>query len=157
MRSLKSDIGIFWKEQCKDWRPIFAKRNNNSSSIDPTIKKNRNINMVYSCLNCTYYTHGDIGDLLNHISGKHCVEVKAGNIHFAHCNSCPRTNGHGRRLSSFEIVRDHLWNQHGIEISEDWYIYSCKEIAKYRFIDSFEYGEKKISETSLLISLLIFL
>ena len=55
--------------------------------------------------------------IINHVRGYHGIDVKNGNSHYAHCNDCPRTNGHGRRLSSEEAVIDHLLEDHGVSIS----------------------------------------
>ena len=76
--------------------------------------------MVFCC-GCGFRTSGDVYDLLGHVRGKHYVEVRLGNCHYAHCNEdgCLRQNGHGRRLNSFESLQDHLIERHGIDIWEE--------------------------------------
>jgi hypothetical protein len=76
--------------------------------------------MGYWC-ECGYRTCGTLEDLLGHVRGHHDVCVNLGQSHFAYCNEdgCLRTNGHGRRLSSFEYLRDHLEDRHCVEIGED--------------------------------------
>jgi hypothetical protein len=78
--------------------------------------------MGYWC-GCGYATNGTLEDLLGHVRGCHDVCVRLGHIHFAHCNEdgCLRTNGHGRRLSSFEALQNHLNDEHCVEIGEGEY------------------------------------
>lgn len=63
-------------------------------------------------------------DIINHVRGKHDVDVKTGHSHFAHCNEdyCLRTNGHGRRLHDMRMVIRHLSDRHYIEIEEFYYV-----------------------------------
>ena len=56
--------------------------------------------------------------MLAHIRGQHDVEIRLGNCHFAHCNECERSNGHGRRLPSEYKLLQHLEDVHCIEITE---------------------------------------
>ena len=56
------------------------------------------------------------GDIINHIRGVHDVHVNTGHRHFAHCNDCPRRNGHGKTLGCMEDVIDHLNDVHGIDV-----------------------------------------
>ena len=57
---------------------------------------------------------GDIDSFISHVRGKHGVDVRLGNIHWAHCNDCTKSNGHGRRLSSVYSLIDHLEEMHGV-------------------------------------------
>ena len=72
----------------------------------------------YTCLTCGFHTNGDLDDFLGHIRGAHDIDVKAGNIHYAHCNesNCERSNGHGRRINSFRSLQAHLERDHNIDI-----------------------------------------
>lgn len=73
------------------------------------------------CCGCGYRTSGDVDDLLGHVRGMHDVEVRLGNVHYAHCNEyqCCRQNGHGRRLNSFESLQHHLDHSHYVDIWEE--------------------------------------
>eukprot|EP00798_Chlamydomonas_sp_ICE-L_P028773 gene28773-31956_t len=58
--------------------------------------------------------------ILEHVRGKHDLDVRLGNCHFAHCNevTCTRSNGHGRRLGSWYALFQHLENRHYVCITE---------------------------------------
>lgn len=68
------------------------------------------------CCDCGYgygSNHGALGEnVIAHVFGKHGIDIKTGCLHFAHCNDCPRSNGHGRRLPSMQAVIDHLNDCH---------------------------------------------
>jgi hypothetical protein len=73
---------------------------------------------------CLYQCHCGFGsatgayavDIINHVRGCHYIDVRTGQCHFAHCNDCPRQNGHGKRLEDMDQVIEHLSDRHGIEI-----------------------------------------
>jgi len=46
--------------------------------------------------------------IINHIRGTHNIDINKGNSHYAHCHDCEKSNGHGRRLSSFGNMLVHL-------------------------------------------------
>mmetsp|Transcript_19431 Transcript_19431/g.29980 ORF Transcript_19431/g.29980 Transcript_19431/m.29980 type:complete len:83 (-) Transcript_19431:162-410(-) len=75
---------------------------------------------LYQCEQCNFGTkHGATEEsLVDHIRGCHCMDVHLGNAHYAHCNDCPRSNGHGRRFASFQHLLEHLSDVHGYECSE---------------------------------------
>jgi hypothetical protein len=58
--------------------------------------------------------------MCQHVSSCHNVRVQADagtHTGYAYCNSCPRRNGHGRRLPSFRDVQNHLLD-HNIDVRE---------------------------------------
>ena len=73
---------------------------------------------LYCCGDCNYGTNKGAFDyaIIDHIRGKHRVDVVNGCSHSTYCNDCPRTNGHGRRLPCMESVIDHLSDRHNIDI-----------------------------------------
>jgi hypothetical protein len=60
--------------------------------------------------------------IIRHIRESHDIDIKKGytgnsvsaGSHYFHCNDCPRANGHGRLLGTFDRVRDHLETSHGV-------------------------------------------
>jgi hypothetical protein len=72
--------------------------------------------MWYEC-SCGFgsRTGASAEHLIDHVRGCHDIDVKTGYRHFAHCNDCPRGNGHGRTLENMDEVIDHLEN-YGVSI-----------------------------------------
>lgn len=54
---------------------------------------------------------------IDHVRGKHGIDVKAGHSHWAHCNeaTCERSNGHGRRIPNLGALLQHLEQRHGLD------------------------------------------
>lgn len=75
--------------------------------------------MVYTCELCDFHTNGSIADLMAHIRGCHYVNVHPGNIHYAQCNNCIKTDGQCRRLDTFQALQEHL-EEHDINVVKDW-------------------------------------
>ena len=48
----------------------------------------------------------NVDSFVDHVRGRHSIDVKIGNIHFAHCNDCPRRNDHS--------LVSHLLTCHGL-------------------------------------------
>ena len=74
---------------------------------------------MYGCVECDWRTRGDLDDLLGHVRGQHCLDMRLGGVHFGYCNEdrCLRKNGHGRRMNGWEGLISHLKCAHGIEIA----------------------------------------
>jgi hypothetical protein len=72
--------------------------------------------MTIKCVECEAFRGWTERSALDHIRGKHGVDVNMSHIGLFYCNSCAKPDGDSRKFKNFDCLIEHLDKAHDIQI-----------------------------------------